>query len=136
MGADNLLPDLQASIVCEDVRQEVNGLQTLVGVINVLPTPTLPVGLLKLCLWTRWCGGFGKFRQTSRILGVEEVQLIAESHIEFELKELDGHVTNVNVFAGVQFQQYGLHHVEILLDNELILRYPLPVVRVCTAPGR
>ena len=66
----------------------------------------------------------------SRILGVEELQLVAESHIEFELKELDGHVTNVNVFAGVQFQQYGLHHVEILLDNNLILRYPLPVVRV------
>jgi hypothetical protein len=85
---------------------------------------------LKLCLWTRWCGGFGRFRQTSRILGVEEVQLMAESHIEFELKELDGHVTNVNVFAGVQFKEYGLHHVEILLDDELILRYPLAVIKV------
>jgi hypothetical protein len=50
MGSDALLPDLQASILCEDVRQEVNGLQTLVGVISVLPTPSLPVGLLKLCL--------------------------------------------------------------------------------------
>ena len=58
MQADNVLPDLQASILCEDVRQELNGLQTLVGVINLLPTPALPVGLLKLCLWTRWCGGF------------------------------------------------------------------------------
>ena len=130
MGADILLPDLQASVLCEDVRQEVNGLQTLVGVINILPTPALPVALLKLCLWTRWCGGLGKFRQTSRILGVEEVQLMAESRIDFELKEFDGTVTNVNVFAGVQFQQYGLHHVEILLDNELVLRYPVPVVKV------
>ncbi|HEY2122545.1 MAG TPA: hypothetical protein VGH07_03045 [Chthoniobacterales bacterium] len=130
MGAEILFPDLQASVLCEDVRQEVNGLQTLVGVINILPTPALPVALLKLCLWTRWCGGLGKFRQTSRILGVEEVQLMAESHIDFELKEFDGTVTNVNVFAGVQFQQYGLHHVEILLDNELVLRYPVPVVKV------
>lgn len=130
MEAGNLLPDLQASILCEDVRQEVNGLQTLVGVINVLPTPALPVALLKLCLWTRWCGGLGRFRQTSRILGVEEVQIIAESHIAFELKEFDSTVTNVNVFAGVQFQRYGLHHVEILLDNELVLRYPIPVVKV------
>lgn len=130
MGSEILLPDLQASVLCEDVRQEVNGLQTLVGVINILPTPALPVALLKLCLWTRWCGGLGKFRQTSRILGVEEVQLMAESHIDFELKEFDGTVTNVNVFAGVQFQQYGLHHVEILLDNELVLRYPVPVVKV------
>src|ERR1700722_5339540 len=108
MQADNVLPDLQASILCEDVRQELNALQTLVGGINILPTPALPVGLLKLCLWTRWCGGVGKFRQTSRILGVEEVQIIAESHIEFELKELDGTVTNVNVFGGVHFRQSGL----------------------------
>jgi hypothetical protein len=130
MEAENLLPDLQASILCEDVRQEVNGLHTLVGVINILPTPSLPVALLKLCVWTRWCGGLGRFRQTSRILGVEEVQIMAESHIDFELKEFDGTVTNVNVFAGVQFQQFGLHHVEILLDHELVLRYPIPVVKV------
>lgn len=130
MVANSVLPDLQASILCEDVRQELNGLQTLVGVIQLLPTPALPVGLLKLCLWTRWCGGYGKFRQTSRILGIEEVQIIAESHIDFELKELEGQVTNVNLFAGVQFQSFGIHHVEILLDGELLLRYPLPVVKV------
>lgn len=130
MVANSVLPDLQASILCEDVRQELNGLQTLVGVIHVLPTPALPVGLLKLCLWTRWCGGYGKFRQTSRILGIEEVQIIAESHIDFELKGLEGQVTNVNLFAGVQFQSFGIHHVEILLDGELLLRYPLPVVKV------
>jgi hypothetical protein len=30
----------------------------------------------------------------------------------------------------VQFQQYGLHHVEIYLGDELRLRFPLPIVRV------
>ncbi len=28
MEASDVLPDLQASLLCEDVRQEVNGLQT------------------------------------------------------------------------------------------------------------
>jgi hypothetical protein len=130
MEDNSVSPDLQASLLCEDVRQEMNGMQTLVGVVNVVPARTLPVGLLKLCVWTRWCGGIGKFRQSSRILGVDEDQVIAESFIDFELKELEGHVTNVNLFTGVQFQQFGLHHVEMCLDNELILRYPLPVVRV------
>ena len=130
MKASDVLPDLQASVLCEDVRQELNGLQTLVGVINVLPTPALPVGLLKLCIWTRWCNGIGKFRQTSRILNSEEIEVVAESHIDFELKELEGYVTNVNLFTGVQFKQFGVHHVEILLDSELVLRYPLPVIRM------
>jgi hypothetical protein len=30
----------------------------------------------------------------------------------------------------VQFQRHGVYHVEIRLDGELRLRFPLPVVRV------
>ena len=105
-------------------------MQSLIGVINGVPARALPVGLLKLCVWTRWCGGIGKFCQHSRILGVDEAQVIAESHIDFELKELEEHVTNVNLYTGVQFQQFGVHHVEILLDDELVIRYPFPVVKV------
>jgi hypothetical protein len=129
-AATNVPPDLQASLICEDVRQEVNGMQTLVGIINVIPARVLPVALLKLCVWTRWCGGIGRFRQTSRILGVDEEKVLAESHIEFELKELESHVTNVNLFTGVQLRQYGVHYVEILLEKELRIRYPFPVVQV------
>ncbi|MGA8480166.1 MAG: hypothetical protein WB696_19550, partial [Chthoniobacterales bacterium] len=116
LDPESVLPDLQASVICEDVRQEVNGMQTLVGIINLIPARMLPVALLKLCVWTRWCSGVGRFRQNARILGVDDQHVLAESQIDFELKELEGHVTNVNLFTGVQFQQYGLHHVEIMLD--------------------
>ena len=37
-------PDLQASLLCEDVRQEVNGMQTLVGII-IAAVVLLPEGL-------------------------------------------------------------------------------------------
>jgi hypothetical protein len=130
LDPESVLPDLQASVICEDVRQEVNGMQTLVGIINLIPARMLPVALLKLCVWTRWCSGVGRFRQNARILGVDDQHVLAESQIDFELKELEGHVTNVNLFTRVQFQQYGLHHVEIMLDQELRLRYPLPVIQV------
>jgi hypothetical protein len=133
LDPESVLPDLQASVICEDVRQEVNGMQTLIGIINLIPARMLPVALLKLCVWTRWCGGFGSFRQNSRILGVDDQHVLAESQIDFELKELEGYVTNVNLFTGIQFQQYGLHHVEIMLDQELRLRYPLPVIQVSSA---
>ena len=39
MEADAILPDLQSCVLCEDVRFEINGMQTLVGVINVIPAP-------------------------------------------------------------------------------------------------
>jgi uncharacterized protein DUF6941 len=53
-----------------------------------------------------------------------------QSELKFTLPALDSYVTNVHVLGGVQFQRYGVYHIEIRLDNELKLRYPLPVVRV------
>jgi len=130
MEPTTMSPDLQSCVLCEDVRCEVNGMQTLVGVINVIPAPGLPINCLRLCIWTRWCSGTGKFVQRSRIVGVDEQQVIAKAEVEFVLQEMEGHATNVHYFGGVQFQQYGLHHVEIFLGDELRLRFPLPVVQV------
>jgi len=130
METNVILPDLQSAVLCEDVRCEINGMQTLVGVLNVIAAPALPINYLRLCIWTRWCSGTGKFLQRSRIVGVDEQQLIAEAEVEFLLKEMEGHATNVHYFGGVQFQQYGVHHVEIYLGEELRLRFPLSVIQI------
>src|SRR5713101_2681964 len=135
MENDAILPDLQSCLLCEDVRCEFNGMQTLMGVINVIPAPALPVNCLGLCICARWCSGAGKFRQKSRIVGVDEQQVIAQAEVEFVLKEMEGHATNVHYFGGVQFQQYGVHHVEIFLENELRLRFPVPVIQVARPTG-
>src|SRR5713226_1800836 len=130
-----ILPDLQSCVLCEDVRCEFNGMNTLVGVLNVIAAPSLPVNYLRLCIWTRWSSGTGKFKQKSRIVGVDEQQVIAQAEVEFILKEMEGHATNVHYFGGVQFQQYGLHHVEIFLENELRMRFPVPVIQVTRPSG-
>jgi hypothetical protein len=134
MTPSTILPDLQAAILCEDVRAEISGQQTLVGVLGAIPTPTLPIGFFKLCLWTRWCGGSGDFIQKCLIYDPEEDQAIAQAEVPFSLSDLNAHATNVHFFGGVQFQKYGNYHVEILVDDELRLRIPLPVIKV-EAPG-
>lgn len=121
-------PDLQAAVLCEDVRAEASGQQTVVGVIGAIPAPTLPIGFFKLCLWSRWCGGTGQFVQKSLIMGCDDDQPIAQSEVTFVLPELNAHATNVHVFGGVQFQKHGIYHIEIRLDDELRLRIPLPVI--------
>lgn len=133
MKDDVILPDLQGCVLCEDVRCEINGMQTLVGVVNVVPAQALPINFIRLCIWSRWCSGSGKFRQRSRIVGTDEQQVLAQAEVEFALKEMEGHATNVHYFGGIQFQQFGLHHVEIFLEDELRLRFPLPVVRLVAA---
>lgn len=130
MSADSILPDLQSAILCEDVRAEISGQQTLVGVIGAIPAPNLPIGFFKLCLWTRWCGGSGDFIQKCLIYDPEEDQAIAQAEVPFSLTDLNAHATNVHFFGGVQFQKYGIYHLEILLDEEIRLRIPLPVIQV------
>ncbi len=130
-----ILPDLQAALLCEDVRAEISGQQTLIGVVTAIPAPMMPVAFFKLCLWSRWCGGEGTFVQRSLILSSDQEQILAESRVEFTLNELESHATNVHVFGGVKFEHFGVHHVEIHLDDELKLRFPLQVVQV-SHPGQ
>jgi hypothetical protein len=132
---NNLLPDVQASVVCEDVRMEINGSQTLVGVINAIIAPQLPIRMLKCCIWTRWCSGEGVFTQRSRIISPDEETVICENTVQFKLNTIEIHATNVHFFSGIQFDQYGFHHVEIYLDEDLRLRYPLAVLRPQQAPA-
>jgi len=66
--------------------------------------------------------------------GTEEDQAIAQAEVPFSLGDLGAHATNVHFFGGVQFQKYGTYHLEILLDDEIRLRIPLPVIHV-GAPG-
>ena len=129
-----VLPNCQASVLCEDIRREITGMQTLVGVINAVPAPQIPIGFLKLCLWTRWCNGVGEFKQTAKLLAPDE-KVLGESSVNFRLKEMDAMATNVNLFTNIQFKTLGAYHIEIYLDDQLIIRYPLPVIHV-QLPGQ
>lgn len=131
---ESILPDLQSAVLCEDVRTEAAGSQTLVGVIGAIPAPQVPIGFFKLCLWTRWCGGIGSFQQSSRLLDPDD-KVVAEAAIHFELREIDGSATNVHFFGGVQIQSFGVHHVEVSLDGDMRMRFSVPVVQVQAHPG-
>lgn len=133
MNDEQVIPDLQCALLCEDMRREVNGMQSLMGVLNVIPAPNLPVTYFRLCLWTRWCSGMGRFMQRARILAPDDGSVVVQADMEFALEDLETHTTNVNGFGNVQFQQFGVHHVEIYIDDRLMLRFPLPVVQVAAA---
>ena len=54
---NRMIPDLQASFACEDVRLEASGSHSIVGIINFIGAPSLPIQVIKLCVWTRWSSG-------------------------------------------------------------------------------
>lgn len=129
-----MIPDLQASFVCEDIRVEASGSHTAVGILNGIGSPSLPVRVFRLCVWTRWCTGTGSYKQVTRVVCPDEETVLTTASTDFVLNDENGHVTNVNVFGGVEFQQGGTYHIEILLDEQLKLRYPLRVFQAKQAP--
>jgi hypothetical protein len=125
---ERMIPDLQASFACEDVRLEASGSHSIVGIINYIGAPSVPIQVIKLCVWTRWSSGVGQFEQTTRLVGPDEVTVLGSATTQFHLTHEESHITNVNIFGGVQFNHAGAHHVEISLDGEMKLRFPLRVV--------
>src|SRR5205085_11480403 len=103
METDAILPDLQSAVICEDIRCEVNGMQSLIGVLSVIPAPALPINYFRLCIWTRWCSGSGKFRQRARSVGIDEQQVVAQAEVGLVSNDMEGHAANVHYFRCVQF---------------------------------
>lgn len=127
MEPTRILPDLQCSLLCEDVRQESNGNFILVGVIGFLRVPQIPITVLKICIFNRWTAGVGSFTETVRLVGTDQTTLIRKSQVKFGLREASSHATNVSLFGQVSFREAGVHFVEVVVDEVMKLRFPFVI---------
>ena len=121
-----MIPDLQSSLLCDDVRQERNGKFILIGLFDVIGARSFPVAFHRLCLVNRWCCGEGEFRQRSRILKPDGTTPVVEGKsVTVKLFDSEATATSVEFFLNVKFETEGTYWVEVLLDDDLKLRYPL-----------
>lgn len=128
-------PDLQSSLICDDVRQERNGKFMLIGLFDLIGVPVYPAFFQRLCVVNRWCCGIGIFRQKSRILASDGKQVVVEGQeIEIKLPDTEATATSVEVFMNVKFEKEGTYWIEILLDGDLKIRYPLKAIKVKPMP--
>ena len=133
MQATRILPDLQASLLCEDVRQESSGNFILVGIIGFVNVPQLPIVAFKLCVFNRWAAGIGNFTESVRLIAPDQTTVVRDSKVKFALQDPSHNATNVTVFGQVKFEIQGTYYLEVLVDDVLKLRFPIPV-RVVTPP--
>jgi hypothetical protein len=136
MEATRILPDLQCSLLCEEIRQEVTGNFFLIGVINFIRVPQLPVVALKLSVFNRWTAGLGQFTESVRLIAPDQTTVLRKGEVRFSLQDANLHATNVTVFPHVEFTVAGTYYVEVLVDEVMKLRYPVPLmVNPPAAPG-
>jgi hypothetical protein len=134
MEASRILPDLQCSVLCEEVRQEVTGNLFLIGVIDAIRVPQLPVVAFRLMVFNRWTAGVGQFVETVRLLAPDQ-SVIVKTETRIAMKDPYVNATSVSVLQQVEFKAPGAHFVEVLVDNVLKVRYPVHLVLV-PMPGQ
>jgi len=131
-----MTPDLQSSLICDDVRQERNGKFMLIGLFDAIHAEHLPIAFGKICLVTRWCSGEGTFTQRSRIVHPDQTTVLAEGqNVQVTLPSEEASATSVEVFLNITFPAAGTYWVEILLEGDLIIRYPLRVNQLDRRPN-
>src|ERR1051325_219013 len=112
MTPNRILPDLQCSLLCEDVRQEASGNFIIVGVIGYVNVPQLPVTAFKLCVFNRWTAGIGQFTESVRMVAPDGTTVLRNSTVKFQLQDPSHNATNVTVFGQVKFEHQGTYRSE------------------------
>ena len=130
MQATRILPDLQCSLMCEEVRQEANGNLFLIGVVNVVRVPQLPIVAGRICIYNRWTAGLGQFNENVRLIAPDQTTVLTKGEMKFELRDPAMSASNVMFFGQVKFETAGTYYIEVLVDDVMKLRYPVPVVLV------
>jgi hypothetical protein len=128
MQAARILPDLQCSLICDDIRQEITGNFILVGVVNHFRVPQLPIVAMKLHVFTRWTAGVGQFTETVKLIAPDGTTVMRKGEVKFSLPEANMHATNVMLFTQIEFKVAGTYYVEVLVDDVMKVRYPVQLV--------
>lgn len=136
MTPTRVLPDLQCSLVCDEIRQEINGNLMLLGVITVVRVPQMPITVPQLFVFNRWTAGLGEFTETIRWLAPDQTTVLRKSDVRFALRDPGHNATNVSFFGGLEFATPGVYSVEVLVDDVMKLRYPVPILHVPPPAGQ
>ena len=124
-----MIPDIQFSLLCEDVRREMSGNFQFLGVVaDNLVVQRLPVRFFRLNIANRWTSGEGSFKQKTAIMAPDgRTPLVTGQEIPVKLADGSKTHTTVETFLGVEFRETGTYWVEVSLDGELRMRYPFTI---------
>lgn len=127
----DIKPNLQFSVVCDDVRREDNGKFMLLGIFETINAKEFPARHHTLFVANRWCKGEGDFTQKIRIVNSKNKAVVFQTEGQpFKLVDIDAHQTIVSRFNNLLFENPGKYWIEVFLNDELIINYPMMLRQV------
>lgn len=123
-------PTLLFSVLCDDVRREDNGKFILLGLFETIGSKVFPATHPAIYVMNCWCSGFGEFRQRTRLLDTKNAVLVQDEETKFILKDLRAKHRIIARFNNLLLKAPGEYSVEVLLNGDLKVRYPLLVEQI------
>lgn len=130
MASNKVRPNLVHTIVCDDVRQELGGKFSLMGLFETISAGTFPALHARFAILNEWSGGRGEFVAKIRLLAPDQRTVLSESEAKFTLFNESQRHRDISVRFNTSFPAAGTYWLEMLLDNEQIALVPLPVQQV------
>ena len=131
MTSIKIKPDLQFSVLCDDVRREDNGKFILLGLFEAVNAKSFPASHQSMFIVDQWVKGEGEFEQRIRIVNSRDKGIVFQTENQrFELSDINAHHTLRSRFTNIIFPEPGKYWVEIMLDGALVLNYPITLRQV------
>jgi hypothetical protein len=111
-------PKLNYTLLCDDVRQEMGGKFSLMGLFESIYSSTFPAMHPRFAIVNDWAGGKGEFNSRIRLLAPDQKQVLSESESKLNLFNESQHHRDISIRFNSTFNVPGTYWIETLLDGE------------------
>ncbi|MFA5072529.1 MAG: hypothetical protein WC539_01300 [Nitrospirota bacterium] len=130
MAKSRIKPKLQYVFLCDDVRQEMGGKFSLMGLFESIYTDTFPALHYRFVVFDEWAGGKGEFVVKLRLLTPDRKTILSESEIKMVLHDEAQKHRNISMKYNTTFPVPGRYWIEVLLDDERVTLVPLVLEQI------
>lgn len=130
MAATKINPALSYTLLCDDVRQEIGGKFSLMGLFETIYANVFPAAHPRFAIINEWTGGKGEFTVKIRLLAPDKEQVLSESEAKINLYNEAQRHRDISIRFNTTFKVPGTYWIETLLDNKQVSITPLSVQQV------
>ncbi len=130
MATVKIKPRLNFTLLCDDVRQELGGKFSLMGLFENIYANVFPAVHPRFAIVNEWIGGKGEFTIKIRLLAPNKEDVLSESESKISLFSETQRHRDISVRFNTTFNMPGTYWIETLIDGDRAGLIPLPIQQV------
>jgi hypothetical protein len=127
MASTKIIPRLSYTLLCDDVRQELGGKFSLMGLFESIYANVFPAVHPRFAIVNELTGGKGEFNVKIKLLSPNKEEVLSESETKISLFGETQRHRDISVRFNSTFPTPGTYWIETLVDGERIGLTPLPL---------